>query len=197
MKRPLARPPLASAYAGKQQPKVVYISSKTHFMSAVKRIDKLLNHSEKRAVQSATSKARSASKIHAKDRRRTQEDDEIVQIAKVLSEDRSIEPVIAKATGKAISKAMQIGLWFQQRQQYDVQLRTASIHAIDDVQIDQSTTSKSGLSTNQDDDAKHVAEGPTTRPSLLDMDLDDVADDTGDYTRVRHLSVLEVHIRLR
>ena len=38
-----------------------------------------------------------------------------------------------KGTGKAISKVMELGLWFQQREEYVVRLRTGSVGAIDDV----------------------------------------------------------------
>lgn len=166
-------------------------------MSAIKRIEKLLGYGEKRAVQSATAHVRSASRIQQRERQqRKQVDDQIVEVAKVLSARRGGEAVIAKGTGKAIPKVMQVGLWFQERPQYTVRLNTASTAAIDDVQVDVDSSNeftKSSASVN-DLQPDHTGE---PRPSLLDMNLFEDGKDSGDYTRVRHLSVLEIHIGLR
>ncbi|PIG88806.1 hypothetical protein AARAC_007021 [Aspergillus arachidicola] len=51
-KRPIPHAPIASPYAGSSVPKVVYISSNTPFMSAVKRVQKFLQQAEKRATAS-------------------------------------------------------------------------------------------------------------------------------------------------
>ncbi len=76
-KRALLQPPLASPYAGRNQPKVVYISTKTPFLSAVKRVEKLLRLSEGRFLQSATTIA----KNDQLKRKRKGGPDEILDIA--------------------------------------------------------------------------------------------------------------------
>src|SRR4051812_43443197 len=49
-KRPLLHPPIASPYVGRQVQKVVYVSSNTPFISAVKRVRNLLDQVDKRAM---------------------------------------------------------------------------------------------------------------------------------------------------
>ena len=67
-KRPLLRPKIASKYASEREAKVVYVSSKTPFMSAVKRVQSLLGQVEKRKVQSAV-----GIEAHLEDRQRRQQ----------------------------------------------------------------------------------------------------------------------------
>ena len=47
------------------------------------------------------------------------------------------EEVMLKATGKAIQKCLELGLWFQQREEYRVRLETRSVAAIDDISVDE------------------------------------------------------------
>ncbi|KAK4888057.1 hypothetical protein LTR27_012995 [Elasticomyces elasticus] len=147
-KRPLQRPAIASPYAGASQPKVVYVSARTPFMSAVKRVEKLLQLSEKRAVQSATTVV----KQQGRKRKRGQED-EVLGIAKQVEkakakkrrggdggdedEDAAGEAVLIKGTGRAIEKALEMASWFQQKPEYLVVLKTGSVGAIDDVEVEQ------------------------------------------------------------
>lgn len=150
-KRPLHRPAIPSPYAGAQQEKVVYVSARTPFISAVKRVEKLLHLAEKRAVQAATTvtkqKSRGASGKRAGAR------DEIVDIAEEVARRKAEkrtsglnegdgndarEEVVIKGTGKAIQKVLQMALWFQQREeQYTMTLSTGSVMAIDDVSVDE------------------------------------------------------------
>ncbi|KAM3422372.1 hypothetical protein BST61_g2729 [Cercospora zeina] len=132
-KRPLLHPALPSPYAGSSQQKVIYVSTKTPFMSAVKRVEKLLRLSDKRQVQSATQRSKDSQKAK---RRSEREADEILGIAKELESAKAKagdqEQVILKGTGKAISKVMELGLWFQQREEYQVTLQTGTVSAVDD-----------------------------------------------------------------
>lgn len=155
-KRPLLRPAIPSPYAGADQQKVVYIAAHTPFLSAVKRVEKLLHLADKRLVQSATTNASKQGGRGVK-RKRGAGGDEILGIAEEVERmkgksqrrgrdgaseigvenDIAGEQVVLKGTGKAIHRVLELALWFQQRDQtYVVQLRTGSVGAIDDISID-------------------------------------------------------------
>lgn len=121
-------------------------------MSAVKHAEKLLHLVDKRLVQSATTLAKHGKgKGHGK-RKRGAENDEILDIAEEVEHLRrhkkkngaapaaAVEEVILRGTGKAIQKCLELGLWFQQREEYAVRLATGSVGAIDDVEVDEADT---------------------------------------------------------
>lgn len=119
-KRPIPHAPVASPYAGASVPKIVYVSSKTPFMSAVKRVQKLLHQAEKRAT----------AKVKLDDTRTT-EKQKLSELAKAAEER---EEVFVKATGKAIEKALNVGKWFEERAaEYSVRVSTGSVLVVDDV----------------------------------------------------------------
>ncbi|KAF2220369.1 Rpp20 subunit of nuclear RNase MRP and P-domain-containing protein [Elsinoe ampelina] len=135
-KRPLLRPPLPSPYSSSQ--KIVYVSPSTPFMSATKRVVKLLDKADKRATQSALDTVRKRSRDHRfqKGRAQAQEDHagqgELDEAARKAGEEEGGE-VVVKGTGRAIEKALGVGSWFQQRDGYKVRIKTGSIGAVDDV----------------------------------------------------------------
>jgi ribonuclease P/MRP protein subunit POP7 len=46
------------------------------------------------------------------------------------------EEVLLKGTGKAVQRVLELGLWFQQREErFVVRLRTGSVGAVDDVEV--------------------------------------------------------------
>ncbi|KAK5744563.1 hypothetical protein LTR17_001958 [Elasticomyces elasticus] len=177
-KRPLQRPAIASPYAGASQPKVVYVSARTPFMSAVKRVEKLLHLSEKRAVQSATTVV----KQQGRKRKRGQED-EVLGIAKQVEkakakkkrggggedddEDAAGEAVLIKGTGRAIEKALEMASWFQQKPEYLVVLKTGSVGAIDDVEVEDDKEGVEG-------DLEEVHDGNVGDVSMADASMGDV-----------------------
>ncbi|KAJ5492580.1 hypothetical protein N7539_001326 [Penicillium diatomitis] len=123
-KRPIPHPPVASPYAGAAVPKIVYVSSNTPFMSAVKRVQKLLRQAEKRAT----------SKIGLDDGRKS-EQQKLAELAKV-TEKR--EEVFVKATGRAIEKALNVGKWFEEKEaEYIVRTKTGSVLVVDDIVEDE------------------------------------------------------------
>lgn len=134
------------------------------------------------------------------------------------------EEVVLKGAGKAVGRCLELALWFQQREEYVVHLRTGSAGAIDDIEVD------------EDAEAEDTAvkpdrsEGATTGPSAEDADDTNVgAEDHGGVdpptedekpdtviakhvlgpraaepdkepipeTRIRYTSVLEVAVSLR
>ncbi|KAK3069904.1 hypothetical protein LTR53_011391, partial [Teratosphaeriaceae sp. CCFEE 6253] len=88
-KRPLLHPAIASPYASASQPKVVYISARTPFLSAVKRVEKLLRLSDKRLVQSATTLAKQKG-TQGRKRKRGAEgtEDEVLDIAREVEKQK-------------------------------------------------------------------------------------------------------------
>ncbi|KAI4799144.1 hypothetical protein E4T44_11883 [Aureobasidium sp. EXF-8845] len=130
-KRPLLRPPITSQYASSQHPKIIYVSTKTPFMSAIKRVQKLLLQAEKRSAQSASDQVSSRPKYSASS------NDEITDIERVASimaaEKYDRDEIILKATGKAIAKALSLALWFEEKVEYAVRIETGTVGAIDDI----------------------------------------------------------------
>ncbi|KAB8278489.1 Rpp20 subunit of nuclear RNase MRP and P-domain-containing protein [Aspergillus minisclerotigenes] len=125
-KRPIPHAPIASPYAGSSVPKVVYISSNTPFMSAVKRVQKFLQQAEKRATASVN-----LSSSKKRDRER------LAEIARG-NESLKKEEVFVKATGRAIEKALRVGKWFEEREsEYVVRVETGSVLVVDDVVEDE------------------------------------------------------------
>ncbi|KAF9886100.1 hypothetical protein FE257_012035 [Aspergillus nanangensis] len=122
-KRPIPHAPVASPYANSSIPKIVYVSSASPFMSAVKRVQKLLRQAEKRATASidlSNSKKREQQKL--------------AQVARG-HEQLQKEQVFVKATGRAMEKAMGVGRWFEQRgEEYVVRVKTGSVLVVDDVE---------------------------------------------------------------
>jgi len=169
-------------------------------MSAVKRVEKLLNLADKRDVQAATT---AAQKNKRKRRRTDDEEDEVMAIARGVEQGRekkrrvagaSGEQVIVKGTGKAIGKVMEVGGWFLQRDEFEVRIRTGSVGAVDDVEVaDEGEGDDDG---DVGDDKMDVDQAEAGAGKNGDGDVKkDVEAVSG--SRVRYLSVLEVAVSLR
>ncbi|KAJ5693069.1 hypothetical protein N7462_002492 [Penicillium macrosclerotiorum] len=123
-KRPIPHAPVASPYAGASVPKIVYISSRSPFMSVVKRVQKLLLQAEKRATAN----------ISLEDSRKT-EQQKLAELAKAADKR---EEVFVKATGRAIEKALNVGKWFEEKTtEYAVRVNTGSVLVVDDIVEDE------------------------------------------------------------
>lgn len=101
-------------------------------MSAVKRVQKLLLQVEKRSAQSASAQVSSSRPKYT-----TSGNDEISDIERVAAvmaaNKHERDEIILKATGKAIAKALSLGVWFDQRFEYHVRIETGTVGAIDDI----------------------------------------------------------------
>ena len=121
-RRPLNHAPVASPHAGASVQKVVYVSSKTPLMAAVKRVKKLLSHVEKRAMQDVDiGKGKEAMK-------------KLAEASEALG--KNGEEVVVKASGRAIGQAMKVGEWFKSKEDEiscKVEVRTGSVQAVDDI----------------------------------------------------------------
>ncbi|KAK4495169.1 hypothetical protein PRZ48_013496 [Zasmidium cellare] len=201
-KRPLMRPALPSPYAGANAQKVVYVSTKSHFMSIVKRVEKLLNLSDKRLVQSATTIAQD--RQYRKRRRGGGDGDDIEAIAEAAEEQKRNhkrrrtgveggsavgEEVVVKGSGKAIPRVMELGLWFQQRdEEYAVRVTTGSASSIDDVEYEK----EEEVTTGAEEDKMEVDKTGESEPGGGGAKKTFVSE-----ARIRKVSVLEVHVSLR
>lgn len=142
-KRPIPRPPIASPYAGSHVPKTVYISSKTPFMSAVKRVQKLLRLAERRAMAPLMGgKGKRRQAYHHAGRTGG---DILEKCQQRLRE----EKVLVKAAGRAIEKAVSVGRWFEEGkggggEEFEVVVRTGSVCVVDDIVEDDASTHDEG-----------------------------------------------------
>ena len=90
------------------------------------------------------------------------------------------EEVVLKATGKAIQKCLELGLWFQQRTEYKVRLQSGSVGAIDDIVAneasDELAIGPAGENVAPQKDAMQSAEHATAGAEADgDTDMDDEA----------------------
>ncbi|KAF7160010.1 hypothetical protein CNMCM5623_005556 [Aspergillus felis] len=130
-KRPIPHAPVASPYAGASVPKIVYVSTKSPFMSAVKRVQKLLRQAEKRATAA----------VNLSSSKRTDRQ-KLAEVARG-QEQLSKEEVFVKATGRAIEKALSVGRWFEERgNEYAVRVKTGSVVVVDDIEEDEEAKRK-------------------------------------------------------
>jgi len=122
-RRPLNHPPVADPHAGAQIPKVVYVSTRTPIMSAVKRVKKMLRYVEKRALRNAGI-SMGSNDIGKK----------IKQASEGLAKDK--EEVLVKASGRAMEQALRVGEWFRNKEKEllcNVEIRTGSVSVVDDI----------------------------------------------------------------
>ncbi|KAI5295671.1 phosphatidylethanolamine N-methyltransferase [Ascosphaera acerosa] len=119
-KRPIPHAPPANPFAGSSAAKIVYVSSRTPFMSAVKRVQKLLRHAEARA----TARIQLGKQVSEQERLK-----QLARAGDLLAQ----QPVYVKATGRAIEKVVNIGKWFGERSEYTVTTKTGSVLVVDDI----------------------------------------------------------------
>lgn len=180
-KRPLHHPPVPSSRASSSTEKIIYISSKTPFMSAVQRIRTHLTQISKRKSQSINDTTHSSTSKGAQIRRKAGGDRILAQALEEIERAENSpgggEEVIVKGTGKAIEKVMGIAGFFQENAATEgvkVRLTTGSVWAIDDISV-----------SNEGE------------PEGEQMDVDGKEEEDLAETRVRQVSVLEVRIGLR
>ena len=205
IKRPLLRPAIPSPYAGAQQQKVVYISTKTAFLGAVKRVEKLLHLSDKRLVQSATTIVKHA---NGKRKRNTPAGgrDDILEAAteverqkakrrrkagdtKAHGDDEDAvagEEVVIKGTGRAIAKVLEMALWFQQRDDwYSVRMTTGTVRTVDDIEVEEPAMPV--------EEEREYVHGEVASPSKNEVKRED---SQVPVSRSRFTSVLEVAVSM-
>jgi len=167
-------------------------------MSAIKRVEKLLRLADKRDLQTATTQAQK----NKRKRRRDDDgaEDEVVAVARGVEEERdrkrraggvSGEQVLVKGTGKAVSKVMEVGAWFLQRDsEFVVRVKTGSVGAVDDVDVPEDEAKEDGEKIDVDE--AQAQAGTAGGEAGKEKEAEVVSG-----ARVRYLSVLEVAVSLR
>ncbi|KAI9784249.1 MAG: hypothetical protein M1816_000921 [Peltula sp. TS41687] len=128
LKRPLFHPAIPSANTGPSQQKVIYISHSTPFMSAATRVRKMLEVIEKRTRRDAT--ARLSTSKSGKNDGGTGGISGSTGSGKESSDK---EPMVLKATSRAIEKALGLAMFFQNKPGYEVRISTGTVSVVDDV----------------------------------------------------------------
>ena len=104
---------------------MIYISAKTPFISAVKRVRKLLSEIDRRStgkIDLVNGKGNDKQKLVAL-RQKT------IPVGKI----KEPEAVVLKGTNRAIEKVLGLGLYFQRQDDCMVRVRTGSVAVVDDI----------------------------------------------------------------
>ena len=174
-KRPLMHPPISSMHSGPSQPKVVYISTSTKFIAAVKRVRKLLSEIDKRSMGSVDLLGKKT---------------DISNMARRRAKRKEKEEVVLKASARAIEKALGLALFFRGQRDCTVRLRTGSVGVVDDVEKAEHALCTEGQSSEKVGEDGGSTVGPKSKEGHgSEEDLPE--------TQVRRLGTIEVAIRLR
>jgi len=162
-------------------------------MSAVKRVQKLLQQAEKRNVQAVAAQVKqSRRKAGRAGKGKGDETEEVAaRLAEGKGEAEAREVVLVKGTGRAVAKALEVGLWFQQRDEFAIQVRTGSVGAIDDIveknEAERLASEDGGAMMEVDED---------TKAAEHDLKDGDDHEDEIPETRIRYTSVVEIGVSL-
>ena len=139
-KRPLLHPPIPSPHTNASQPKIIYVSTKTPFISAVKRVRALLAKIEKRCtpkVDLIKGKGSDKQKLKA--------------LAAKKEDKAEPEAVMLKGTNKAILKVCELALFFQGQDDVNVRIKTGSVGTVDDI-VEKEDVEEGGGTVDEDDE---------------------------------------------
>ncbi|RSL67699.1 hypothetical protein CEP54_003059 [Fusarium duplospermum] len=116
-KRPLTRrqPPAST------KSRIIYVSSKTPFMSVVKRARKQLDAS----LRTANAAPKHAS-VHSR----------IEALKRAGGSDADSAEVKVMGTGRAVEKTLAVASWFEQEGDCEVEIRTGTVGTVDDVVVE-------------------------------------------------------------
>ena len=104
-------------------------------MSAVKRVQKLLKEAEKRAT----------AKVDLADKNEKHRLEQLKKGTAALQK----EVVFIKATGRAVDKAVNVGKWFDAKEEYSSRVKTGSVMVVDDIVEDEQLKEKLRQKTAQ------------------------------------------------
>ncbi|KAL8806636.1 MAG: hypothetical protein Q9200_004962, partial [Gallowayella weberi] len=172
---------------------IVYISTKTPFISAVKRVRKLLSLIDKRAV----------GKVDLGDGNGDRERLRALGGAGIEG-GKEPEEVILKATNRAIQKALGLGVFFQGQENVRVRLSTGTVGAVDDVVVEEKRKGGKGVGgkvkkgrrevegSGTGEDSEHGKEKSDKLMPKAEAEEEDIPE-----TQIRKVSALEIGISLR
>ena len=175
-KRPLLHPSIPTPFSSSLSQKVLYITATTPFIPAVKRIRSLLTQIASRDAQSSASISQNRGKGRGRSSAR------VVQATGRLAP-RDVEASIAdtaaaggargngkgsvggemvylKATGRAIPRALELGVKFQGEEDCFVRVEMGSVKTVDDVEV-------RGAEEGDGEDGEEEEEVPETRIRTL------------------------------
>ncbi|KAF3929323.1 hypothetical protein AA313_de0209159 [Arthrobotrys entomopaga] len=203
LKRRLPRPLPPSRLSA--DPKTVYVSTKSPFISTVKRVRKALEVFRNQSKVSIASGGRQKRAFQRK-QRQEQPKTESARTAEGLLQENKDKYVTIKATGRAIEKALALGLYFQGQKDTAVEIKTGTIECTDDVVADQTgDTLEELLQVKERNMRKHQkASGNQERgEDSMDIDDEDIPEEVDDFeeiddvfpSRNRNTSVIEIIVR--
>ncbi|KAF8470242.1 Rpp20 subunit of nuclear RNase MRP and P-domain-containing protein [Kalaharituber pfeilii] len=147
-KRPLLHPPIPNIHS-KRSPQIVYVSARTPFISAVKRIRKILDVQESALWlggggldDAAEEQAKRVKGYRNKQRQRNKKRGGRGGASSAMGRTGAAdggrgaqlgEGVLLKATGKAIDKCLSLGMYFMKDTTVSVRIGTGSVDVVDDV----------------------------------------------------------------
>ena len=183
-KRPLLHPAIPTPFASSAFQKVVYVKYKTPFIPIIKRVRHLLSKAEDRDTQSLIS-------------RKTPLNAKRVEAAITGGQEekkRNREEIYVKATGRAIDRALQVALFFQQQSDCRVRISTGTADAIDDIIV---KPRKNRVDLPNDEEDRDVHENKNGRKPGQKRKRVDEKEVELPEARIRHTNVIEVAISLR
>ncbi|KAM3457784.1 hypothetical protein MY3296_000857 [Beauveria thailandica] len=126
-KRPLIRRPLPAS----SKDRIIYVSSSTPFMSAVKRARKQLDRSLKSGGSSQA--ARKNASLHARIESLKRDVERDTSGSGGSANEAYGASVTLLGTGKAVEKTLALAGWFEQQSDCRVAVRTRTVATVDDV----------------------------------------------------------------
>ncbi|KAF8416065.1 Rpp20 subunit of nuclear RNase MRP and P-domain-containing protein [Tirmania nivea] len=183
-KRPLLHPPIPPIHS-KRVPQIIYISARTPFISAVKRVRKILSVQEA-SLWSTISTLDDASNEQYRRQRNYRNNQRWrgggarrvgrnAALTQPLERGEPVgEGVILKATGKAINKCLSLGVYFMKDDTVAVRVGTGSVDAVDDIVRKPGATAKQlqtkqTTTTTTQEEAITQPDNPTTTTTTLDL----------------------------
>lgn len=157
-KRPILRPSIPSPYAGADQKKVIYVSAKMPFISAVKRVRKLLDEIDKRSmgkIDLVDGKGSDKQKLRKLGERTN------------ASTGKEPEEVVLKATNRAIQNVLGLALFFQGQDDCRVRLRTGTVSVVDD--IVESEVPRGAETVEGEDEEEELPESRVRKTSFVEV----------------------------
>ncbi|KAF2271071.1 hypothetical protein CC78DRAFT_10706, partial [Lojkania enalia] len=192
-KRPLLHPPIPHPHTSSAHAKTLYITAHTPFIPTVKRVRTLLSHISARATQSQSTLSNLTRK---KARGRLNERDVERRIADAKNNreaGKGVEKVFLKATGRAITRALEVGVYFQGDVECVVKVEVGSVRAIEDIEVRaENGGSEEEGSMNVDGDGAQGCEGEGKSVRREEEQVQEVLE-----TRIRSLSSITVAIGLK
>ncbi|EJP65711.1 uncharacterized protein BBA_05580 [Beauveria bassiana ARSEF 2860] len=126
-KRPLIRRPLPAS----SKDRIIYVSSSTPFMAAVKRARKQLDRSLKSGGSSQA--ARKNASLHARIESLKRDVERDSSRSRSSDNEAYGASVTLLGTGKAVEKTLALAGWFEQQPDCRVAVRTRTVSTVDDV----------------------------------------------------------------